>query len=388
MSAIGTMKGLCLDVLRGRPTDRVPFCPDISDWYSIKRLPPEAMYTMPTGSFIPDDAPFHADDFGMPEPYKTWTYLDFFRNFGWSLHAHIYDWCDFEYDSCEYRIQREGRTLVKEFKTPKGDLRQVYGMAADGSLCVREHFVKSLADWDTVAYIIQHTQPVARYGHIRRILDGIGDLGVADLVIFRSPFGKVLVEYAGLETTTFHLMDARSRLLDVMQLQESLDLRVVDLAAQSDADIVILSDHADQQLISPAWYSEFCVPYYREVARRLHASNKLFSTHMDGKFKALFALVRQTGVDILDGCTPAPIGNYEVEELPLAMTDAMRAYCGVPSIFFSQNVGMEEILSCAERIIQTFRGRLIFNIGDILPSNGDIDKAIALGEWVAWLNRK
>jgi hypothetical protein len=129
------------------------------------------------------------------------------------------------------------------------------------------------------------------------------------------------------------------------------------------------------------------LPFYLRASEVLHGKGKIFSTHLDGNFKALFPLVARSGFDLLDGCTPAPMTNYEVGELASALSGGMRAYCGVPSIFFTQNADASEITAFAERIINGLAGKVILNIGDILPADGDIYKAIELGRWVAGINR-
>lgn len=75
--------------------------------------------------------------------------------------------------------------------------------------------------------------------------------------------------------------------------------------------------------------------------------------------------------------------NYEIEELPEAMAPTMKAYLGVPSTFFTNQTPDDTIKLYGERIANTLRGRVILNIGDILPAAGDIYKAIELGKWAA-----
>jgi hypothetical protein len=382
-----SQRELFLKFVRGQRTDTIPFFPDISEWYKAKRLPISVAHEVPTGSFIPDGAPFHANSFGMPREFETWTYLDFYRNFEWGLPVHIYDWCDFTYDRCEFIRRREGDRIILEFRTPIGTIQRIEGIAADGSLCPVKYFVSDENDWEVLFYVVKHSRPVPDYERIRQILDGIGELGVADIVIWRSPFGKIVTEYAGLERTVYQLADGPAIIKELLNLQTEIDLEVVRLAAESPAHIVILSDHADEQIINPLWYEKYCLPFYLQVGEILHANGKVLSTHLDGNFKGLFEVVRRSGFDLLDGCTPAPMTNYEVEELPMAMTPTMRAYCGVPSIFFMQDTNVREITRFADRIVTALAGRVVLNIGDILPASGDIHKAIELGRWVGELNR-
>jgi hypothetical protein len=382
-----TQRELFFNLINGKPAAAVPFFPDISDWYKVRRLPRDRAHEIPTGSFIPDDASFHKDSFGMPPEFADWTYLDFYRTLNWGLPVHIYDWCDFTYHGCEFSRRKQGDRIHSRFKTPRGTIERVDGIAADGSLCPVKYFVERPDDWLVLFYVVEHAYPVPNYARIQHILESLDGLGVADIVIWRSPFGKILTEYAGLETTVFQLADNPHLLNDLLKLQTEKDLETVGLAAESPADIVILSDHADEQIINPLWYARYCMPYYLRVSEILHVKGKIFSTHLDGNFKALFPLVARSGFDLLDGCTPAPMTNYEVEELALALAADMKVYCGVPSIFFTQPTPVDEITAFAERIITALSGRVILNIGDILPADGDIDKAIALGGWLEHVNR-
>ncbi len=382
-----SQRELFLDVLRGNEERPVPFFPDVSEWYKVRRLPLERAHEVPTGSLIPDEAALHDNSFGMPGKFGGWTYLDFYRNFGWGLPVHIYDWCDFAYRGCERVREKQGNRIIQRFRTPVGTIKRIDGIAADGSLCPIRHFVGDEEDWKPLFHLLEHTDAVPNYQRVNQTLKRIGPLGVADIVIWRSPFGKIVSEYAGLERTVYQLADNPGIVSDFLKVQTELDLEVVKLAAETAAEIVILSDHADEQLINPGWYEKYCLPYYQQVSEILHAKGKYFSTHLDGNFKDLFPLVAQSGFDLLDGCTPAPMTNYEVEELASALAAHMRTYCGVPSIFFLGDTDIHEIIAFADRIINSLGGKVILNIGDILPASGDIHKVIELGNWVAGRNK-
>ncbi|MFH1614817.1 MAG: hypothetical protein ABIG61_07020 [Planctomycetota bacterium] len=344
-------------------------------------MPKDQTHLVPTGSFIPDKHPCHKNRCRMPQEFADWTFLDFYRNFDWGLPVHIYDWCKFEHNNCEYTIEKTKKQISRMFLTPLGKIEHVDFVANDGSLCPVKHFIRHNDDWRTLRYVVENTKAVPNYSRIKEVLTGIGSLGVADIVIERSPFGKLVHEYAGFEAVAYQLSDDPGLIDDFLQLQTKLDLEIIALAADSPADIVLLSDHADEQLISPMWYARYCVPFYSEAEKILHSKGKIFSTHLDGNFKNLFEHVRRSGFDLLDGCTPAPMTNYEVEELSLALASNMKTYCGVPSIFFVQETYKDEICAFAMRIVNSLKGKVILNVGDVLPQNGDIYKVIELGKW-------
>lgn len=114
----------------------------------------------------------------------------------------------------------------------------------------------------------------------------------------------------------------------------------------------------------------------------MHAAGKLVSTHLDGNIKHLLPLMHEAGFDLLDGCTPAPMGNYEVEDLASVLGPKLKTYCGVPSTLFCTHVPTEEIISYGQRIL-ALHPNVILNVGDVLPPDGNIAQVIALGELAA-----
>jgi hypothetical protein len=75
--------------------------------------------------------------------------------------------------------------------------------------------------------------------------------------------------------------------------------------------------------------------------------------------------------------------NYEPEELAAALHASaehpMTAWCGVPATLFTTGTAHEALADFGERIARAFGQRVILNVGDILPTNGDIQGVIALG---------
>ncbi|MGQ9662271.1 MAG: uroporphyrinogen decarboxylase family protein [Kiritimatiellia bacterium] len=372
-----------LAVLEGRPVVGVPFFPDITDWYAFHRTPRGEPRRYGAAQFVPDHDPIHSQKGTIPAKYATFTLLDFYRRFDWGFHAHIGDWYETVYaNGVKRNVRIEGTERIVTLSAPRGVLVHRDLLAADGTWAPVEHFVKTLQDLDTMAQVVEATSFRARYDRILKVSEGLGAQGIADLVIYRSPFGKLVHEYMGFDRVVYALHDEPDRIHDFLRLQEAKDLEVVQLAAGAPARLVIISDHADENLIAPPLYRRYCIPFYRKACEILHAAGKFVSTHLDGNFKGFFPFLAETGFDLLDGCTPAPMFNYTVEELAAGLPAGMKTYCGVPAILFCQRLPTAEILRFADRILAALTGRCILNVGDILPPDGDIEQVIALGEHV------
>ena len=368
------------DILNGGKPRQAAFFPDISDWYGARRTPRGQPQWFGCGRLVADDHPLHRVPGDMPEAMRDWTYLDFYRRFDWGLPVHVYDWYEVQYDGVDVTETQEAGRKITTMACPAGRLTEIHTLAEDGSWAPTRHPAQNLADLDILSYVVAHTRFVPRFEIITETLGTLGGQGVCDIVLWRSPFGKLVHDYLGFEKVVYALHDARRRVLEFLDLQEDKLLELVKLAARAPAKLAILSDHADENLIAPDHYREFCIPFYRKATDLLHQAGKHVSTHLDGNFKGYFSCLAEAGFDLLDGCTPAPMMNYEVEQLAAALPPGMGCYCGVPATLFTQGVADEQILAFGRQILEAFDGRVILNIGDILPPNGNIHQVIRLGE--------
>jgi len=378
-----THRGRFFAVVEGRPLDRVPFFPDITDWYKARRTPVGEPQRFATGQLIPDDAPFHGNQVDMPERFRDFTLLDFYRHFDWGCPIHAYEAISTEHEGMTVRVQRDGTRRHQTIETPAGTLHTTWGMAPFGSESIVRYPVRGPEDVPVLEFHASHTHYSADPGAIRRVLAALGEQGVLDIPIGRTAFGLLVHDLMGYETLNFALADDPPlvhRLLDA--LAPGFWERV-QIACDLPGRVAIITDHADQHLISPRQLEQYCLPLYREAQERLHRAGKVVSTHLDGNIRAYLELLPRAGFDILDGCTPAPMGNYEPEDLAAVVGPSLKAYCGVPSTLFCTGVPTEDILAYGRRIIAALGPHVILNIGDVLPPDGDIEQVIALGEMVS-----
>ena len=372
-------------VLEGRTPDRPAFFPDITTWYVLTRIPLGDEQPFWPGQYIPDDNRFHEMPSRLDGSRGGLTFVDFYRRFDWGLPCHVYDWYDELYRGVEKTVLTDGRHRTVTFHTTRGDLSRTYMLDAEGTWSEYGHMARSPADLDIVSRIVESTRFEPRHERVEKFLRETEGFGICDLVVFRSPFGKLIHEYMGFEAVAYALHDDPAAIDDFLRLQEAKDLELIRLAARAPGPIVIISDHADENLISPAWYRSYCIPYYRKACRILHAAGKKVSTHLDGNFKGYFPFIMETEFDLLDGCTPAPMFNFEPEELAAATSGEggmkrMSCYCGVPASLFTTGQSPSSLADFAERISGAFAGRVIINVGDILPPNGSIEAVVQIGK--------
>ena len=99
---------------------------------------------------------------------------------------------------------------------------------------------------------------------------------------------------------------------------------------------------------------------------------------MDGRLAGLLPMVRDTGLDILDGLTPAPMNDWELSQCLAALGPNQRLWCGVPCTLFCDGTAAGAIQAFGRRILDAFGPRVVLNVGDQVPPNADIDNVAAL----------
>lgn len=370
-------------LLDNKKMDRTLFFPDITTWYEYTRKSFGEEETFGPGVFIPDGIDFHKRESRLKGKLAKMTFLDYYRYFDWGLPVHIYDWYQTSYSGgIEKTVNKDSRSKVITYKTPKGTIEQRLDLANDGSWAPSDHFVKKISDLEIIKYIYQHRHITPMFQQIEDFHKATAGFGVCDLVIWRSPFGKLVHEFMGFEKVVYSLYDHEKIILDFLSFLEYYDLEIIRLAAESPASLIIISDHADENLISPLQYKEYCIPFYQKACKILHSNGKYVSTHLDGNFKSYFLFIKEANFDLLDGCTPAPMFNYQVEELAKIVDKDLHSYCGVPSTLFTQDLDTEDLIEFGIRIVQAFNKKVIVNVGDILPPIGNIKQVIEVGKAV------
>ncbi len=368
-------------VLEGGTPDRTPWFPDITTWYENTRKNFGEPEIFSPGSYIPDGIDFHKRASRLPGQMGKMTFVDFYREYDWGLPVHIYDWSKTVYTGgVEETAREEGKYVYRRLSTPIGELNRTFVRDQDGSLAPYDYWIKDIHDVEILKYVVGHTSYEVDFSGAEKFLRETDGFGVCDLVIWRSPFGKVIHEYFGFEEAVYALMDHEEVIMDLLKVQEEADLKLIEEAAKGPAKVVIVSDHADENLISPPYYQKYCVPFYKKVQSILNPRGIYLSTHLDGNIKGYLPFIAQAGVNLLDGCTPAPMFNYEVEELAEAIRGKISCYLGVPSSMVVEKAWTEQCVEFGKRISKAFDRRVIVNIGDIVPPDGNIEQVIAIGE--------
>ncbi|OGS34261.1 MAG: hypothetical protein A2293_13660 [Elusimicrobia bacterium RIFOXYB2_FULL_49_7] len=365
-----------LNLINGEKVDKVPFFPDLSKWYEANRYgegPRERNY-LPGELIAPEDTINRLPGQALPARFRGKNIFEIHAALDCGIPVHGYDiFYKTTYRNSEIIEKHSPERVTTVIRTSKGELREIKGMAADHSQAILEHFVKSEGDLDILTHIVQDTVYSPNFGRVEKALSIIGESGYLNLIIPRSPMGRLIHNYMGVEAVTYALMDYPEKMQCLLDIMREKDREVWTLATAAPGKIAFMADNMDEFLISPDWYRSYFLPVYQEMNALLHRANKKVLTHMDGRLKNILPMIPDSGFDVLDGCTPSPVGNYEPRELYAALGRGQYAYCGVPAALFIEENSERRVLDFTRKILDEMGDKLILNVGDIMPEKGNID---------------
>ena len=347
--------------IAGEPVDHHPFFPDLSYYHKVRTAKGD-----------------------MPEAYAGMSLLEMHEQIDCGILVHVYgDYYKLSYKSAEFKTETNGNEVVHTFKTPKGELREVARKTSPyESPFIVEHYLKSVDDFPIMEYVLKDRVITADYPALQAIIDNIAGIGIVDLVLPRSPLPRILIDWMGVTVGIYAVFDNPARVRSLLEAIEESNRPVIELAAKAPGEVAIFGDNIDNVTMSPEFFSQYSMPYYQRYCATLHKHGKKVAAHMDGRLQGLLPLIKETGLDIVDGATPAPMNDYQPEELAAALGPEQVAWCGVPAALFCNKTTKKEIIALNDRIASAIGDRVILNIGDQVPPDADIAKIAALAKHI------
>lgn len=199
------------------------------------------------------------------------------------------------------------------YKTPCGELREVYARAESTSMpYCQEHLIKSAADLPALASVFEDEEFYLANGardSVQQRKAQVGDQGLIEGNLPGTPLGMMVRVHSGVETLAYLWNDARSELHSLFKVMEENHLRRFQLAASLGYDILTGMDDTSTTAISPAMFEEFCLGYTDRIADAVHAYGAFYAHHSCGLIRNLLPLYRQTKMDAVDALCLKPTGD-------------------------------------------------------------------------------
>jgi hypothetical protein len=148
-----------------------------------------------------------------------------------------------------------------------------------------------------------------------RIKATIGEAGIYVPTVGPSPVQQLIELDMGLIAFYGILKDYPREmisLLDAMHACRRQEYGI--LARRTSAPAVIAVENTSSTLTSPDIYRRYSLPHLRDFVDIMHAHGIRAILHMCGHLKHLLTAIQETGLDGINGLTPPPTGDTNVEQ--------------------------------------------------------------------------
>ena len=275
---------------------------------------------------------------------------------------------------------KAGSTII-EYITPIGRVRIKYEVAESmitlGGIepYLTEHLIKEDADYRTVEYIIEHAEVIPQFNKILEYEQDLGDNGFVVPCLHRIPFQQALLEYLG-EIPLFTALYESPQHLD--RLIALLDRQLTEILHHlSDLHVMYVEfgDNLDGMMTNPNLFEKYSLPYYQKYVDILHGQGKKVGSHTDGNLGPLLNLLAESGLDVCESFSPAPLTECTFEKAWQAWKGGPIIWGGIPSPILEERTDETEFREYVQHLLDIIGTRpIIIGIGDMVLGNNMIER--------------
>jgi len=292
-----------LTVLEGGIPDRVPFAPNIWQWFEYQKLhgllPPEL-----------------ADCTTQLQVMKILGVDIFSRNL---LTDNRTQWIGGHattvYREVGVEEQIEGNHRKVIYHTPHETLSEVFFYDEQGSTLVQEEYLfkdfdKEYAAWKS---LFEDRQIVFDYGSYRKLDREVGEDGLVMVGEVACPL-KQLHFFARADNTVYLLYDHEKEMMELMEIYAEKALALMRELVSKGIKVIMTMDNLDSLFYTPDFFERYCADFYSKAAGICHAAGAWYFSHACGRQRDILPQVVACGIDGLEGIAFPPLGDTELWE--------------------------------------------------------------------------
>jgi uroporphyrinogen-III decarboxylase len=263
-----------------------------------------------------------------------------------------------------------GETTVT-FKTPVGNTHVRYATnpeILEGYLqpFLRCRILNDERDYPIVQWILSHAEVVPNYDAFVAREAEIGEKGLTIGMMDRVPFQRILLDFLGEERCFYEMVDHPARFMHLYDQLSEIDQEYIRIALKAPAFMVEYGDNFDGQMTNPRLFKKYCLAHLQEASEKIHAVGKVFGSHMDGDMHHLIDLVLETGLDVVESFSPAPLTSVSFDRAWEVWNNNVIMWGAIPSIIFEDETPPDlfehEVMNILTTVVPD--GFIILGIGD------------------------
>ena len=246
-----------------------------------------------------------------------------------------------------------------------------------------DHLIKEDEDYRTVEYLLERAEFNPQFDRCYAEQARLGEIGLVVPSLNRIPFQHLLLEYVG-EAPLFYALHDNPE--PVHRLLHLLDERTADALRQLaafDMPYVEFTDNLESGITNPRLFTRYCLPAYRRYAEIVHRQGKKLGSHTDGNVRPLLKLLAESGLDVCESFSPAPLTPCTFEEAWETWRDGPIIWGGIPSPILEARTSEAAFREHISRLLATIGDRpIILCVVDLVMSINSIERIRYIAEQV------
>jgi len=275
--------------------------------------------------------------------------------------------------------EKAGET-ISELRTPVGALHLRHVILPEGIYTgtdpyLKEHLIQEDGDYRTVEYILERAEYIPLYDKLAAEQARLGDVAFVVPLPHRIPFQQVLLEYIGEINLFYALHDTPHKVKRLLDLLDQQMVEILHRLSDFNWPYVEFPDNLHGLMTNPKLFSEYCLPAYQRYTDILHAQGKVVGSHTDGDMKSLLGLLKDSGLDICESFSPAPLTRCTFEDAWMAWQGGPLIWGGIPSPILEESIPEEDCMRYVQEVLDRVDGQtIILGVVDLFMRHNSIDR--------------
>jgi hypothetical protein len=269
------------------------------------------------------------------------------------------------------RTENSGLTRITTVETPIGSIRNISEyMPISYTWGPREHFVKDVEDLKIIRYWYENTTYEPNYNYAESQKHIIEEHGLNMCYLPRSPLMQMVVELAGIEATTYAMMDDEDEFNETMALLREKADEAAQISLRSPAECLMIPENLSSEVVGKLLFEKYMRPYEEEWNKKIKEDGKYSFVHMDGTMKGLISETSLTGFSVLEALTPSPVGDIEMQDIHKYVPGDNIIWGGLPGAYFTDAISDEEFDNFVIGVLEVMKSeptRYVLGVADQVP---------------------
>jgi|TARA_B100002003_G_scaffold216793_1_gene216580 hypothetical protein len=233
--------------------------------------------------------------------------------------------------------QEDGNTMRRTtLKTPVGEIYTT-ALVAQNTVPYwpQKYWLATAEDFRVRTWIVENTEISPAFDNYDELQKQVAPWGLVLPMIGRTPIQTILVDDAGLEQFSYHLVDLEDEMMTLYQVLLVNFRKIVEINAEGPGRYIECAENFTAETLGPVRYEQFLLPVYKECLPMLHQAGKIVGTHYDGKLSSTRQAIAAAPIDHIESFTEPPEGDMTLAEC--------RAVWPEKGIWSNINVGLFDL---------------------------------------------